>query len=104
MLELRPNCELCDKDLGPHAPDAMICTYECTYCADCVSKILRNVCPKCGGNFEKRPVRPVKAWREEFKLGLENHPPSTRRFHNKFSRNNIETHVERIEHLAPKDR
>ena len=45
MLELRPNCEYCDKDLPPDSLEAMICTYECTYCRDCVEGVLRNVCP-----------------------------------------------------------
>ena len=48
MLELRPNCELCDRDLPPDSAEARICSYECTYCADCVETILHNVCPACG--------------------------------------------------------
>lgn len=59
MLELRPNCEHCDKDLPPNSTDARICSYECTYCARCVDTILKNVCPNCGGGFEKRPIRPM---------------------------------------------
>jgi len=59
MLELRPNCEWCDRDLPPESPDAMICTYECTWCRDCVEVNLRGVCPNCGGNLEPRPVRPA---------------------------------------------
>jgi uncharacterized protein len=51
MLELRPNCEYCDKDLPPNAGDARICSYECTFCAECVQKVLHNVCPNCGGGF-----------------------------------------------------
>jgi uncharacterized protein len=58
MLELRPNCENCDRDLPPESPDAMICTYECTWCRDCVDSVLRGVCPNCGGNLERRPIRP----------------------------------------------
>lgn len=58
MLELRPNCECCDKDLPPDAPDAMICTYECTFCASCVNTVLGGRCPNCGGNFAPRPIRP----------------------------------------------
>ena len=50
-LELRPNCEYCDKDLPPDASEARICTYECTFCADCVERRLSNVCPNCGGGF-----------------------------------------------------
>ena len=57
-LELRPNCELCDKDLPADASDARICTYECTFCADCVERRLHGVCPNCGGGFERRPIRP----------------------------------------------
>ncbi len=59
MLELRPNCECCDRDLPPESPDAMICTYECTWCRDCVDNVLHGVCPNCGGNLERRPVRPA---------------------------------------------
>ena len=59
MLELRPNCECCDRDLPPDAPDALICTYECTWCRDCAEHVLHDVCPNCGGNLERRPVRPA---------------------------------------------
>jgi hypothetical protein len=58
MLELRPSCELCDRDLPPESTEAMICTFECTFCAACVRETLRNVCPNCGGGFSPRPVRP----------------------------------------------
>ncbi len=104
MLELRPNCELCDRDLPPDAADARICSYECTYCADCVERKLHNVCPTCGGGFAPRPIRPRRAWRETLKLGLENHPPSTRRVHSKFSREDIAAHVARIRQLKPEER
>ena len=53
-LQLRPNCEYCDKDLPPDATDARICTYECTFCADCVDTKLHNVCPNCGGGFQRQ--------------------------------------------------
>lgn len=68
-LELRPNCEGCDRDLPGGATDAMICTYECTYCADCVETLLSNVCPNCGGGFVPRPVRPAREWRDGAWLG-----------------------------------
>ena len=58
MLELRPICENCGKDLPPDSTEAMICTFECTFCKDCVNEILHNVCPNCGGGFEHRPIRP----------------------------------------------
>ena len=78
MLQLRPNCEYCDKDLPPASTEARICTYECTYCADCVD-ILTNVCPNCGGGFVPRPIRPVTEWREG--LSLAKRPASTKRVH-----------------------
>ena len=58
MLEIRLSCEQCDKPLPNDSSEAMICTYECTFCAECVKNILQNVCPNCGGGFEKRPSRP----------------------------------------------
>ncbi|MBT5073757.1 MAG: DUF1272 domain-containing protein [Kordiimonadaceae bacterium] len=60
MMELRPNCEHCDKGLPYDADDAMICTFECTFCAACVDDIYKGVCPNCGGNFSNRPIRPKK--------------------------------------------
>ncbi len=59
MLELKPNCECCDRDLAPDSPDARICTFECTFCADCVEQRLGGRCPNCGGNFAARPIRPA---------------------------------------------
>jgi uncharacterized protein len=58
MLALRPNCECCDKDLPPDAVDAVICTFECTFCSDCAEGVLGGRCPNCGGNFGPRPIRP----------------------------------------------
>ncbi|WP_083264456.1 DUF1272 domain-containing protein [Pseudohongiella acticola] len=71
MLELRPNCECCDKDLPPDASDAVICSFECTFCTSCASGILKNRCPNCGGNFVSRPIRPDAA--------LEKNPASAKR-------------------------
>ena len=68
MLEVRPNCEYCDKDLPPTALDARICSYECTFCAACVEHRLNNVCPNCGGGFAPRPIRPAKAHRQGLSL------------------------------------
>jgi uncharacterized protein len=103
-LELRPNCELCDKDLPPHSDEARICSYECTYCADCVEKMLHDVCPTCGGNFVARPMRPTRSWRPEEMLGLVNQPASTKRVHSSFTMGDIAAHVLRIKNIAPKDR
>jgi len=69
MLELRPNCECCDRDLPPDAPNAMICTFECTFCSDCANGVLGGSCPNCGGNFVSRPTRPARL--------LEKYPPSS---------------------------
>ena len=103
-LELRPNCELCDKDLPPQSSEARICSYECTYCADCAENVLHNVCPTCGGNFVPRPIRPMKAWRPEEKLGLLNHPASTKRVNTSFSTADIAAFVSRLKDIAPEER
>lgn len=71
MLALRPNCECCDRDLPPDSMDARICTFECTFCADCVAEKLGGRCPNCGGNLVPRPIRPPRM--------LEKFPPSTER-------------------------
>lgn len=63
MLILKPNCECCDGPLPPESPDAMICSFECTFCVTCVDEILHHVCPNCGGNFAPRPIRPAGALR-----------------------------------------
>ena len=73
MLELRPNCEYCDKDLLPDVADALICSYECTFCVSCAKNVLGERCPNCGGNFAPRPIRPPAR--------LINHPASTTRVH-----------------------
>jgi hypothetical protein len=58
-LELRPNCECCDRDLPPEAKDAFICTFECTFCEACAAVVLQLVCPNCGGELVRRPIRPA---------------------------------------------
>lgn len=69
MLELRPSCEHCAKPLPPASTEAMICSFECTFCKDCVTNVLSNVCPNCGGGFMPRPVRPARNWKGENNLG-----------------------------------
>jgi uncharacterized protein len=71
MLQLRPNCECCDKYLPPDSVEAMICTFECTFCASCAESVLKGRCPNCGGNFSPRPVRPAHL--------LGKYPPSAER-------------------------
>lgn len=60
MLEIRTACEHCGKALPNSSREAMICSFECTYCENCAIELFQNVCPGCGGNFERRPVRPQK--------------------------------------------
>ena len=87
MLEIRPNCEYCDKDLPPDAKDAMICTYECTFCARCVDTKLSNVCPNCGGGFVPRPIRPKTARREG--VSVNHQHPSVDRVHLRHSHDEV---------------
>ena len=75
MLELRPTCEHCNKALPPDSLEARICSYECTFCADCVDRLLSNICPNCGGGFVPRPVRPIRNWKGNNYLGKD--PAST---------------------------
>ncbi|HDH1461842.1 TPA: DUF1272 domain-containing protein [Klebsiella michiganensis] len=58
MLELRPNCECCDKDLPPESKEAYICSFECTFCVDCVTQLLNGQCLNCRGELVRRPIRP----------------------------------------------
>ena len=102
MLELRPNCEYCDRDLPPNSIEAMICTYECTFCSRCVEEKLQNVCPNCGGGFERRPVRPRKARRSG--VSLEHHPAASRRIHLSKTEDEIAELVAATRHLPPASR
>lgn len=60
MLEMRPNCEICDKNLKANEPGALICSLECTFCADCNIEQLMGTCPNCGGSLAPRPTREGK--------------------------------------------
>ena len=71
MLELRPGCECCDKDLPPDSTEARICSFECTFCATCDDTVLAGKCPNCGGELVRRPQRPAAK--------LVNNPASTTR-------------------------
>jgi hypothetical protein len=101
-LQLRPNCEYCDKDLAPHAVEARICSYECTFCADCVETKLHNVCPNCGGGFVPRPIRPATEWRPG--LSVAKRPPSDKRVHLSYSTEDISAHSARIRNIPPDKR
>ena len=94
MLELRPNCELCNRDLPPNSMAAMICSFECTFCKSCVEK-LQNVCPNCGGGFQPRPVRPSPM--------LEKFPISDKRILKPLSKKHGR-YLKQYDDIAPEDR
>src|ERR1700727_4064415 len=102
MLALRPNCELCDADLPPGAPNARVCSYECTFCADCVENVLRNVCPNCGGELVRRPIRPRQAWRPG--TGLLHDPPDTKRRSLGYTMEDVAALSEQLRDLPPEQR
>ncbi|NND62685.1 MAG: DUF1272 domain-containing protein [Flavobacteriaceae bacterium] len=85
MLEIRPTCENCNKKLPFDSKEAMICTFECTFCKDCVENILQEVCPNCGGDFVSRPIRPVHL--------LDKYPVSTKIV---FKPVDVEAHLAKI--------
>jgi uncharacterized protein len=102
MLALRPNCELCNVDLPHDAPNARICSYECTFCADCVENVLHNVCPNCGGELVQRPIRPRHAWRPG--TGLEHDPPDTVRRAVGYAVEDITALTQRLANVPPSQR
>lgn len=102
MLQLRPNCEYCDKDLPPTSIEARICTYECTFCAECVDTILHNVCPNCAGGFVPRPIRPSKDRRKGVSLRYQ--PASTKRVHLKYKKEEIAEFVANVKDIDAKER
>jgi len=101
-LQLRPNCEYCDKDLPPNSIEARICSYECTFCADCAGNKLQNVCPNCGGGFVPRPIRPAREWRPG--LSVAKRSPSDKRVHLSCSLDDIAELSARIRDIPPEDR
>ena len=102
MLELRPNCELCDRDLPPDSTGARICSYECTFCATCVEDVLHDVCPNCGGGFQLRPIRPAQAWRGG--TGLAHDPAGTARRRTRYSDGEIAALTARLRAVPPATR
>ncbi|MGJ4948366.1 DUF1272 domain-containing protein [Bradyrhizobium sp. HKCCYLS20291] len=101
-LQLRPNCEYCDKDLPPSATDARICSYECTFCADCVETQLFNVCPNCGGGFAPRPIRPAREWRAGVCTAKQT--PSDKRVHLKYADEEVAAFVAGVKDVLPENR
>ena len=98
MLEIRPNCELCDCELAPDSPAARICSYECTFCSDCVRDILENVCPNCGGGFVARPIRPAREHRDG--VSLLHQPASTQPIRSPYNHEEIREFVNRVKDVS----
>ncbi|WP_340075507.1 DUF1272 domain-containing protein [Leptobacterium sp. I13] len=96
MLEIRQNCENCGTSLPVTSTKAMICSYECTFCRTCVNTILQNVCPNCGGGFEKRPIRP--------KSQLEKYPPKEGQIYKPVDMKKFEVLMESNKNKAPEER
>lgn len=96
MLDLRTICENCGKHLPPPSTEAMICSFECTFCKDCVENILYNVCPNCGGGFEKRPVRP--------KDSQVKYPPSVTQTFNPVDKEKFSILLQKFKNIPPAER
>ncbi len=96
MLEIRPTCEHCNKQLLPNSADAMICSFECTYCKSCALELFENVCPNCGGGFTERPVRP--------KGLLSKYPPTNKVTHKPVDLQVFESVLEKNRDIRPVDR
>jgi hypothetical protein len=102
MLELRPACEHCNRPLPPDTADAMICSYECTFCRACVEGVLAGACPNCGGGFVPRPVRPARDW-----VGgncLTRHPAGTRVVHKPVDGERQAALLARLQGVPPEQR
>ncbi len=96
MLEIKPICENCGKLIPNESTDAMICTFECTFCKDCVNDVLQNVCPNCGGGFEKRPTRPIKL--------LEKYPVSNKEFVKPVDKKKFQLLLDEYKNIPPNKR
>jgi hypothetical protein len=93
---------MCDIDLPPASESAMICTYECTFCRNCVDAVLSNVCPNCGGGFATRPIRPVGEWRPGISLALR--PASTERHYLEYELDDITALSSKLKDVQPANR
>lgn len=96
MLEIRPNCEHCNKDLPNTSTEAMICSFECTYCKTCALEIFENVCPSCSGNFVERPIRPLKM--------IEKYPASSNRIFKPKELSKTKINSEKFKDVKPESR
>jgi len=99
MLELRPRCEHCNRPLPPDAAEARICSFECTFCADCVDGVLLGTCPNCGGGFVPRPIRPARDLKNGNFLGR--YPASTAARHRPVDREAHAAFVAALRAQAP---
>jgi hypothetical protein len=96
MIEIRTNCENCNTPLLPNSKEAMICAFECTFCKDCVESILQNVCPNCGGGFEKRPIL-----RKDY---LSKNPASEIRIFKPINLSEFQIKLEKFKNINPSER
>lgn len=96
MLKIRPNCEHCNKDLPNTSTEAMICSFECTYCKTCALEIFENVCPSCSGNFVERPIRTSKM--------IKKYPAATNRIFNPKDVESIKLNTEEHKTIHPSKR
>ncbi|MEM7536549.1 MAG: DUF1272 domain-containing protein [Chloroflexota bacterium] len=102
MLALRPTCENCNKALPPDSTEAMICSYECTFCKSCVDGILGNVCPNCGGGFCPRPIRPQSEYRKG--ISLQNQPATDQVKHKPVDPEAHQRYAATIQSISPEKR
>jgi hypothetical protein len=96
MLEIKPVCENCSKLLSYDSTEAMVCTFECTFCKACVENVLFNVCPNCGGGFEKRPVRPSRL--------LEKYPPTKTEYIKPVDKEAFKKLLDQYKEISPEKR
>jgi len=96
MLEIRTNCENCNTTLAPNSEEAMICAFTCTFCSNCVETILHNVCPNCGGGFEKRPVLRKKY--------LSKYPPSDKHIFKPIDKEKFQHKLDKLKDVKPSER
>lgn len=102
MLELRPSCEHWNKTLAANSTEAAICSYECTFCHNCVENILHNVCPNCGGGFSQRPIRPTNNWTNGNNLAT--NPAGTKIVYKSVELNVHNAFSLKLREIAPKNR
>lgn len=102
MLELRPICENCATDLPPASSDARICSYECTFCRDCVEYVLENACPNCGSGCVPRPIRPAQEWRNGVNRAAQS--PTSEKKHQPVDLNNQRDLIARLGATPPEQR